>query len=98
MFSESLKILVNIKANQDISIILYLLALNLKRCGLGESKISQLLQMIFDKSEGVILPQPLQSAFNELMLNDFDEVSISNIWSYLNNDQQHLLLCFLHHM
>ena len=72
-----------------------LLALNLKRCGHGESKLSHILHDVLEKSDNSFQPQTLQYAVDALKVGELDETSIQTIWSYLNLDQQQLLLCLL---
>ena len=49
----------------------------------------------FKKSCNSFQPHSLQYAVDELKLGELDEASIRTIWSYLNIDQQQLLLYFL---
>lgn len=94
-FTEALKTLVTIQANQKNLITQTLLALNLKRCGHGESQLSQILLGVFNNSNNSFQPQALQYAVDALKLGELDETSVQTIWSYLNIDQQQLLLYLL---
>ena len=94
-FTEALKILVTIQANQNNLLTQTLLALNLKKYGRGESQLSNIILDVFKKSCNSFQPHSLQYAVDELKLGELDEASIRTIWSYLNIDQQQLLLYFL---
>lgn len=95
LFAEALKALANTKISQKNLMTQVLLALNLKRCIHGESKLSQILLGILEKSDNFFKPQALQYSLDSLKQGEVDETSIQVIWSYLNLDQQQLLLCFL---
>ncbi len=94
-FTEALKILATIQASQNNLLTQTLLALNLKKYGHGESQLSNILLDVFKKSCNSFHPQSLQYAVDELKLGELDEASIQTIWSYLNIDQQQLLLYLL---
>ena len=94
-FTEALKTLAMIKSNQTNLMTQTLLALNLKRCGNGESQLSRILIGVFENSSNSFKPQSLQYAVDALKLRELDETSIQTIWSYLNLDQQQLLLYLL---
>ncbi len=95
LFAEAMKILAVMKASQKNLMTQLLLALNLKRYGYGESKLSQILLSVMEKSDNSFQPQPLQYAVSALKLGELDETSIQTIWSYFNLDQQQLFLCLL---
>lgn len=90
-FREALKILAAIKPNQENMITQILLALNLQRC--GDFQLDQILPATVQNPEDCIQPQSLQYAIEALKLGELDETSAQEIWSYLNLDQQQLLLC-----
>lgn len=90
-YTEALKILAVIKPNQRNFVTQILLALNLKRC--GDSKESQILPATVEIPENCLQPQSLQYAMESLKSGELNESSVQKIWSYLNLDQQQLLLC-----
>ncbi|XP_057367522.1 uncharacterized protein LOC130688558 [Daphnia carinata] len=87
-FREALKILGVIQPNPRNILTQILLVLILQRCG-----DFQLETLFLPAIENCIQPQSLQYAIEALKLGELDETSAQEIWSYLNLDQQQLLLC-----